>query len=312
MAPRLTRRQLLVGGVGTLGAAAAAGLTGTYLAARPEEAGPVQNVPTPLSADASVRDAVVGSEWVRSDARRRPVRLVTVLPAGANPATLPVCLGLHGLKSTAAWWSDAGNRRLFGAAFSRGAVPFAVVALDGGDNYWHSFRPDDDPLRMLLTELPGWLRARGLAGPDGLPAAVAGVSMGGAGALLYARERLRGGQPPAAVAAISPGLFTDWRVASRRAFAGQPDWAANDPLRFFGELAGVPTGVWCGDRDAFADATRRYIALAHPEIGVIEPGRHDGHFYARVLPETIRFLGRHLRRPALPAPTVRPVRRPPG
>ena len=69
--------------------------------------------------------------------------------------------------------------------------------------------------------------------------------------------------------------------------ASEPDWAANDPLRFFPELRGVPTGVWCGDRDAFAEPARRYIAAARPEIGVIGPGRHDGVFYARVLPDAI-------------------------
>lgn len=313
MAGRLSRRQLLLGGAGAFGAAVTAGLTGTYLATRPEGSGAIQNVPTPLTADPGVRDATFRTEWVDSAARRRPVRLVTVTPAGADPAGLPICLGLHGLRSTAAWWSDPGNRRLLGAAFSRGSMPFAVVAVDGGDNYWHPVRSDDDPMRMLLTELPGWLRARRLAGPDGVPDAVAGVSMGGAGALLYARERARAGRPPLAVAAISPGLFTDWRVAARRPFAGEPDWAANDPLRFFPELRGVPTGLWCGDRDAFADAARRYIALARPEIGRISPGRHDGVFYARVLPEVISFIGRRLPRPGPPTlPIVRPLFRPPG
>lgn len=309
----MTRRQVLLGGAGGLGALFAATMVDGYVTSRSAVSTTAQaigSVPVPTSADPLARDAVGRTEWVYSTARRRPVRLVTVAPAGSSPAGLPVCLALHGLHATASWWGEAGNRRLLGAAFSRGVRPFALVAVDGGDSYWHPARPDDDPLRMLLTEVPRWLRDRRLGGPDGTPDAVAGVSMGGAGALLYARERARAGDPARAVAAISPGLFTDWRIAATRPFPTEPDWVAADPLHFYRELAGTPTAVWCGDRDAFAEAARRYIALAHPEIGSIEPGRHDGVFVARVMPRMANFLGQHLRElggPALPGSLAHPL-----
>jgi hypothetical protein len=261
---------------------------------------PPQRVPDPPRRPAPT-DAVFTLEWVGSAARGRNVRLVTVLPPGADRGGLPVCVGLHGLRATAQFWTDAGIRGILGDAWRRGVPPFALVGVDGGDNYWHPYRPADDPMRMLLEELPGWLQQRGLAtvpasgDQPGEPAVVTGISMGGAGALMYARERVRRGRPVRAAAATSPGLFTDWRVASRRPFAGPPDWAANDPLRFYPELAAVPTGIWCGDRDPFAEAARRYIALARPEVGSIGPGRHDGVYFARVLPDVVGFLGRHVR-----------------
>ena len=297
MGPRLSRRQVLLGAAGTLGAAGAVGIGGALLERSETPAPPPQRVPRPVTADGRVRDAVAQTEWVSSAARGRSVRLVTVLPAGAKRSDLPVCDGLRG---NAQWWSDPGTRRLLGAAWARGVPPFAVVALDCGDNYWHPVRPTDDPLRMLTDELPGWLRERGLGGAEGLPAEVAGVSMGGTGAMIYARARLRAGRPLRAMAALSPGLFTDWRIASRRPFAGEPDWIANDPLRFYPEIASIPAGVWCGDNDPFVNATRRYMDLARPEVASVTPGRHDGAYYATALPRVFDFLGDQLRGPNVP------------
>jgi hypothetical protein len=296
---RPTRRQVLLGAAGTLGVAGAVGVGG-LLVGQEDPAPPPQRVPTPPRT-AVPTDAVSTLEWVDSAARGRAVRLVTVLPPGADREGLPVCVGLHGLRGTASFWADPGTRGILGDAWARGVPPFALIGLDGGDNYWHPYRASDDPMRMLTDELPIWMQQRGLGSTPlpgdrpGDPALVTGVSMGGAGALMYARARTRAGRPLRATAAVSPGLFTDWRVASRRPFAGEADWVANDPLRFYPELGRLPTGVWCGDRDPFVDATRRFLALARPEVGRISPGRHDGVYYASVLPDVTAFLGRHSR-----------------
>ena len=305
MAQPLGRRTVLAGTAGLAGLAGVSALVATAGARSPAPL--AQRVP-PRPLPSPGRDAVSTTEWVASAARNRSVRLVLTAPVGVDRTTLPVCVALHGLRGNAAFYADTGIRHALGEAWSSGVPPFVVAALDGGDNYWHPFRPDDDPARMLLDELPRWLLDRGVGrvGPDapGVPSLVTGVSMGGAGALLYARERASRGLPVRAAAVMSPGLFTDWRVASRRPFAGIDDWAANDPLRFFGELATTPTGVWVGDRDPFVDATRRFLALARPAVGSVTPGKHDGTFYASVLPAVLRFLGEHLATPpvALPDP----------
>ncbi|MDD7967016.1 alpha/beta hydrolase [Actinomycetospora lemnae] len=299
MPARPTRRQFLLGSAGALGVAGALG-GGGLLVGQDDPAPPPQRIPDPPRRP-SPTDAVSTVEWIRSTARGRAVRLVTVLPPDADRSGLPVCVALHGLRGNALWFGEAGNRRLLGDAWARGVPTFALVAVDGGDNYWHPYTRGDDPLRMLLEELPAWLRERGLATTPapgdlpGEPAMATGVSMGGAGALLYTRERVRRQRPTRAVGVISPGLFTDWRAAARRPFRDRPDWEAHDPLRFCPELAGVPTGVWCGDADPFVEATRRYVALARPEVATIGPGRHDGVYYARVMPDVIGFLGRHAR-----------------
>ena len=313
MAARPSRRTLLVGAAGTLGAAGVAGTVGALLQRRDvdeEIAPPAQKVPTPARNPAAVRDAVSRTEWLHSPARGKQVRFVTVYPAGTNPERLPVCLGLHGLRGNAQWWGDPGVRHILAEAWGAGVSPYVVVAVDGGDNYWHPYNPADDPMRMLLEDVPAWLRERRLGGREGLPTLVAGVSMGGTGALLYARERIRRGRPLLGAAALSPGLFLDWRIASRRPFRDPADWAATDPLRFFPELRPTPVGVWYGDRDLFVAATRRFVDLARPEVAVMGKGRHDGAFYASVLPDLFGFLGRHVR-PRTPPRAVRPARRPP-
>ena len=303
MAQPISRRTLLGG---TLGVAGLAGVSALAACTTEGPAPAAQRVPVPTVAP-SPRDAVATVEWVRSAARGRSVRLVVVAPPGVDRGALPVCLGLHGLGGNATWWADAGTRRTLGAGWAEGVAPFVLAAVDGGDNYWHPVRAGDDPRRMLLDELPGWLALRGVgrAAPDGagVPSLVAGVSMGGAGALMYARERAHRAAPVSAAVALSPGLFTEWRVASRRPFANEADWAANDPLRFYGELATTPTGVWVGDRDPFVAASRRYIDLAHPVVGSVSAGRHDGAFYSRVLPQAVRFLGDHVRPNPLTLPT---------
>ena len=297
---RLTRRQFFAGGAAAVGVAALAAGSAS-LAGSVETPAPVRlRVPAPVRAPRSTQaDTTV--EWVTSAARSRAVRLVVTSPPGRDRAALPVCVGLHGLGANALWWGDPGMRHALGAAWTGGVPPFVVAALDGGDSYWHDVRPGDDPMRMLLDELPGWMSQRGLASDSGgVPVLAAGVSMGGAGALMYARERVHRAAPVRAVAAMSPGLFLDPRVAAKRPFAGTADWIANDPLRFYPELASTPTGIWCGDRDAFADPVRRYIALAHPQFSSISPGRHDGTYIGSILPQVAAFLGAHVAPPALP------------
>ena len=133
-------------------------------------------------------------------------------------------------------------------------------------------------------------------GEGGMPFACAGISMGGFGALLYARRRAERATRPAAVAAISPALITTWQeMSSRNAFRDAADWASMDPLKHVETLAGVPVGVWCGVEDPFVEGTRKFIAAAKPEIGYTGPGGHADSFYRRVAPDVIGFLGRRLR-----------------
>ncbi|MEU5851091.1 alpha/beta hydrolase [Saccharopolyspora shandongensis] len=257
-----------------------------------------------LTADLDTRPAAqfvdesnVLIEQVYSQARNCPVHLVTMFPKGVAREGLPVCLMLHGRFGDARKSAGGLPTWLSDSVAARRIPPFAFLAVDGGGNsYWHRW-PGDDPMSMLLDEVPRWLAERRLGGPSGQPFAAAGISMGGFGALLYARRRREQGNPLSAAAVVSPALITSWReMSKRRAFANEAEWAAMDPLRHVDELGDVPLGVWCGTDDRFIEGTRRFIGTARPEYASTTPGGHNSRYYRKALPEVVDFVGGQLAR----------------
>ena len=219
---------------------------------------------------------------MHSPARDANVELITMRPAGVG-GRLPVCLALHGRASTARMFLDLGVPDLLNAAVTAGVKPFAVVSVDGGDSYWVSRKPTDDPQKMLTDDLPTWLANRGFSAPF----AALGISMGGYGALNYARSAGLN-----AVAAVSPALFTSWPDAkSRNAFVDEARWEATEPLRHVEDLHGMRLGVWCGASDPFITPARQLISKANPTVAAISPGAHDNTYWKRVLPDVLTFVG---------------------
>ncbi|MEU3272065.1 alpha/beta hydrolase-fold protein [Saccharomonospora sp. NPDC006951] len=292
--PGFGRRAFLIAGATSgigIGAATAVGLTGppsTSTTALRRSAGTAY--PTPLVGPGAAR-----SERIYSHARGRYVNLVFVLPVNEPPRGLPMSLLLHGLHGSARTAGATGLlRRLSSEVTGKQVRPYGFVAVDGGDSYWHQHNPGDDPMAMLLEEIPVWLRERGLGGSDGRPFAVTGTSMGGFGALLYGRRRKERRQPVRAIGAISPALITSWReMRKRNAFDDQADWASMDPLRHITATAGIPTAVWCGTGDAFIPGVREFIKRAKPEIAYTAPGGHNDEFFRTAVPGLIGFLGKY-------------------
>ncbi|MFD9892627.1 alpha/beta hydrolase-fold protein [Amycolatopsis sp. NPDC059027] len=239
-------------------------------------------------------------ERVYSHARGREVDLVLMLPTKVHQPGLPMSLLLHGLHGNARSAAPTGLLKQLSSEVARKAVPaYGFVAVDGGDNYWHEVRRGDDPMAMLLEEVPQWLKARGLAGRDGLPFACTGLSMGGFGALLYTRRRVERRQPPAAVAALAPALMTSWTEMNKRhAFRDAADWGSMDPLRFVNQIKSVPAGIWCGTEDSFITGVRRYIAESQPMVAYTARGKHGDSFNRTVVPSVVGFLGKHVPRTA--------------
>ncbi|WP_326960143.1 alpha/beta hydrolase [Amycolatopsis sp. NBC_01286] len=237
-------------------------------------------------------------ERVYSAARGRMVDLVFLLPSKTPPRGLPMSLMLHGLHGNARSAAPTGTLKQLSSDVARKAVPaYGFVAVDGGDNYWHQVHPNDDPMAMLLEEVPQWLRARGFAGDTGQPFACTGVSMGGFGALLYTRRRVERRQPPAAVATLAPALITNWpEMEKRHIFTGMEDWVSLDPLRHIAETASVPNAIWCGTEDSFITGVRRYVDAAHPAVAHTAHGKHGDTFNKTVVPSLVSFLGKHVPR----------------
>jgi pimeloyl-ACP methyl ester carboxylesterase len=124
-------------------------------------------------------------------------------------------------------------------------------------------RLDGPPLSTTRIGLTGW-------------------SMGGYGAVLLA-ERL-GASRVAAVAAVSPALWTRASDAAAGAFDDAEDFARHDVFAGRERLRGLAVRVDCGSADPFVDAARAFVAgpagpgggelrLRQPRRGVLAADR---------------------------------------
>jgi S-formylglutathione hydrolase FrmB len=303
----LSRRTVLLGGIGLTTLACAAGgyelvqdgtLPGKYTLARLD--GACGSAPPPPGGPQPTRYRTT----FRSAYRQCEVQMVTLVPAGASANSgLAAAIALHGAGSDAAALASQVAPRMTAAGVKR----FAVICVDGGHTYWHKRASGDDPIGMILHEVLPRARAAGLAaGRIG----ITGESMGGYGALLLA-ERLaamagttRAVAVPAvaAVAAMSPAIFAsyaDARAANRTAFDGPADFADNDVFARLTALRHVPAWVACGADDPFepeAALLRARLAAmtSHPVRGGILSGCHDDPFWQRNLPAALQFIGDYL------------------
>lgn len=295
----ITRRTLLLGGLGGLGTATALGGAGYALVQNEVLPGKVRldralgrcgEMPEPPAASVAVQRMT----W-RSAHRRTAVTATIVPPAaGRSPRGLPVVVALHGSGGSGASAVEdlALDRYLPDAVANGGVPPFVLVAVDGGpDSYWHPRASGDDPIGMIVDELLPRMRERG-ARVDRIGAI--GWSMGGFGALVLTRRL--GARRMAAVVAASPALFpsyADARSTNPRAFDGAADFARHDVFAALDELNGVPLRVDCGTSDPFAEMARRLRDRVHP-AGAMAGGCHDGAFWRRHLRAQLAFLGHRL------------------
>ncbi|MET8999132.1 alpha/beta hydrolase-fold protein [Amycolatopsis sp. NPDC004169] len=242
--------------------------------------------PVPVPTRPSGLSEPVTVQRMASAARGTDVDLVLITPSGVPSAGLPVCLALHGRGAQARTFLSLGVPDVLTAAVRAGTPPFAIAAVDG-DHYWVKTDGPDDPQRMLTEEVPAWLAARDLRPPS----AVFGISMGGFGALRFARAH----PEVQAVATASAALFVSWPDArSRKVFAGENNWRAEEPLLHTADLRPATLGVWCGESDPFRAADRRLVKAVSPQVSRFTPGGHDDEYWRGVLPEIVKFVGEKL------------------
>jgi pimeloyl-ACP methyl ester carboxylesterase len=259
--------------------------------------------------------------------RARSVGYMIAYPPGIKAgASLPVCLLLHGYGADYRDPFDGlgFHRLLAGAVTGAGSTPtaapgptrtpaaaptatkasaapaakvppFVLVSVDGGSTYWHP-RAGDDPLGMLMSDLPVVL------GQHGLPSetfGVIGYSMGGFGALLAASVAPK---RFAAVAASSPAIwrnYDDSHAANPTAFDSAADWRQWGDLR--GRTAswkGIALRIDCGASDSFTSAVQSLREqLPDPSVVHIAKGCHDDAYWRSVAPAQLRLIGEALTPP---------------
>jgi acetyl esterase/lipase len=304
----MSRRSVLLGGLGVAVAAAAGGyeliqdgtLPGKYELAQLDGA---CGAAPPSPAGARPVSHVVTFHSVY---RRRTVEMVTLIPPGPPPGPgLSAVVALHGFGSDA-----AGLAELESAAMTAARIRnFAVVCVDGGSTYWHKRADGDDPVGMIVHEVLPRARAAGLLTTR---IGIVGESMGGYGALLLGEQltvaHAAGAAGPgiAAVAALSPAIFAsyaDAEAANPGAFDSPADFARNDVFAGISALRFVPTWIACGSDDPFAPQVAQFRAKLQAVTGKAAPGGmlagcHDSAFFARNMPAALHFISARLGAPS--------------
>jgi enterochelin esterase-like enzyme len=196
-------------------------------------------------------------------------------------AELPVLLVLHGRggdHTTA--FTDLGLDRYVSAAVGRGAPPFALATVDGGQGYWRPEPDGADAGRMVVEELVPLLRRRGLQVDR---PALAGWSMGGYGVLRLAGLGLL---DATSVAALSPAVHHE-----------EPT-DADDVLHHPERLRGVPVQVSVGEGDPYRPIDEELVAgLRDAGVDVDfhgGPGAHAARYWRTYLPGLVDFTVSHL------------------
>jgi enterochelin esterase-like enzyme len=246
----------------------------------------------------TVDSPVLGRAWVNQ----------IYLPDGyGDGAVYPVTYLLHGANSDASGWvAQADIVTLADRLIRSGQMRKCIIVMPSADNSWYL----DGPERMetaLIQDLLPWVEAHYAIAPQRADRAVAGISMGGFGALHLA---LQHPQLFSAVALLSPAVYVPQppaQSAARRAAVFQTDgvfdaarWEAQNypallngfasarlPLRLFisaGEQDGLHTNI-AGQMLFDIWRARGWEAYFH-----VSPGQHDFTLWRHDLPPALRFL----------------------
>jgi enterochelin esterase-like enzyme len=288
-----TRRTFVLGGLGLAATALAAGAAGVETGVLPGKNGLERLLglaPADVPANAPGR-IVSGSFESRARGGVRTSWTVAY-PPGHDNSRLPVLVALHGRGGNHrdAFAGSLRLERFLAQACERGASPFAIASVDGGDHgYWHP-RRDEDPAAMVTNEFLPLLGARGL---DVSRVGLLGWSMGGYGAL-YLAGALGQERVPVAVAE-SPALWAQAGESAAGAFDDAQDFDDHSILAHLPRLAGIAVRVDCGAADDFAPISRVLRARLSPTpAGGIEPGGHDARYWRSQAAAQLTFVAQHL------------------
>src|ERR1700749_1524217 len=289
LVPELSRRAAL-----RLGASAVAGAAGiwtfgalldpTRVPADPGPFGPAAPPAPPIAAPAPPVAAPapmptrVSGSFVSAARGGILTNYVIARPPGQIAPLRPV-IALHGVRGSAKQVMSFGVEEGLAAMVNAGRPPFAVVAVDGGDSYWHRRAGGEDAGAMVLNELIPMLATMNL---DITRVGFIGWSMGGYGAMLLG-ARL-GPARTAGICAVSPALYQSYTASTLGAFDSYDDWTHNT---VFGlpALSSIPLRIDCGNDARFAPAAHQFTPqLRPPPAGGFWPGGHDEAFWRQQLP----------------------------
>lgn len=248
--------------------------------------------------------AMDGLEFVTVKSRalgRRADVTVYVPPAARDATDLPIVVLLHGVYGSHWAWALKGRAHLTAARLiGEGALPPVALLMpsDGlwGDGSGYVKHTDHDAERWIIDEMPALARAIIPACSARSPLLVAGLSMGGFGAL-----RLAGRYPERIAAAAGLSSVTGASQFETLIEENRDGWS-EDPadrsvLAALTETATPlpPLRIDCGLDDPFLEANRE-LHRALQAAGIAHEyaesaGGHDWECWSVTLEHTLCFFG---------------------
>jgi pimeloyl-ACP methyl ester carboxylesterase len=245
------------------------------------------DVPDPNATAGRIIEGVVPSRsWMKA-----PVGYALSVPRGRSPREIDrvvyVLPGRGGKAvDTLTWLGYAGFAQ---ELIDAGAAPFAILALDSGETYYHPRTSGEDRLAIVERDLPAL--AHQLLAPNITYEAIVGQSMGGYGALLAAErhpERFR------AVGVAGPALFQTFAEENHAigdGFDNARQFANYDVIGHAARLANVPVMVRIGYADPFlANAKAFARRVPHADVAYVERGCHTDGFWRATAHELLAFV----------------------
>jgi len=279
--PDLTRRAVF-----RMGAGASLGAVGVFAFSALLDPIKTQAAPAPFeppTAGTTLPTKLTGS-FMSAARGGIKTNYVIALPPGQTGMLRPV-IALHGMDGDANQMLDMGVPEGLARLVKEGKPPFAVVAVDGGNTYWHKRASGVDSGAMVLEELLPMLSTMGF---DTSRVGFMGWSMGGYGALHLGAKL--GPSRTAGICAISPALFTSFTSSPPGAFDSYDDWVQNSVLGV-PALNSIPLRVDCGTFDRFCFATRQFVnQLKNPPAGSFSLGGHDIGYWRTQLPGELAWM----------------------
>lgn len=240
---------------------------------------------------------------VRSAAMQRGIPALVVVPEAAAERPLPVLYLLHGFGGSYTAWQGITDLRPLSESYSM------IVVCPDGENSWYWDSPMNPAVRFetfVSQELPAWVDAHypTVAGREGR--AVAGLSMGGHGALwLGIRHRDIFGAAGSMSGGVDIRPFPDsWLMKEQLGAQNEhpENWESHTVINQVDSLHDGDLALIfdCGYDDFFFEVNKalheklRTLGVGHDFV--IRPGGHNATYWANSLPYQMLFFQRWFHR----------------